>query len=218
MGAQVIGERPAFGALLRRHRITAGLTQEALAEQAGLSVRGLSDLERGVRRLPYRDTVHRLARTLGLHDADRTRLLTASLRVKASHTAAHRDPKPCLPVALTSFVGRRHELAELAQVLRTCRLLTLVGAGGVGKSRLAREVALGLAAADIDGVVFVELAALSDPTLVPEAVASALDVPSSQDGRYARPSWMSCEVDGCCWCSTTVSTWFKPAPNWWRPC
>jgi predicted ATPase/DNA-binding XRE family transcriptional regulator len=182
MGAQVIGEPQAFGALLRHYRITAGLTQEALAEQAGLSVRGLSDLERGVRRLPYRDTVHRLVRTLGLHDADRTRLLSASRRVNPPHAAQHRDPKPCLPVALTSFVGRHQELTNLQRVLETSRLLTLVGAGGVGNTRLAREVALGLAVADINGVVFVELAALSDPTLVPEAVASAVDVPE-------QPGW-----------------------------
>jgi transcriptional regulator with XRE-family HTH domain len=58
--------RPAeFGDLLRRYRMVSGLTQAALAERAGLSERGLSDLERGVRRAPYVDTVVRLAAALG---------------------------------------------------------------------------------------------------------------------------------------------------------
>ena len=54
-------EPPAFGALLRRHRLTAGLTQEELAERAGVSARAVSDLERGVDRAPYPATVRRLA-------------------------------------------------------------------------------------------------------------------------------------------------------------
>jgi len=60
-----------FGALLRRHRLTAGLTQEALAEHAGLSVRGISDLERGVNRAPYIATILRLGDALQLSDEQR---------------------------------------------------------------------------------------------------------------------------------------------------
>jgi transcriptional regulator with XRE-family HTH domain len=69
-----------FGDLLRRYRVWAGLTQEELAERAALSRRGLSDLERGARRAPYRDTVLRLADALGLSDDDRQVLLVASRR------------------------------------------------------------------------------------------------------------------------------------------
>src|SRR5260370_6603575 len=58
-----------FGDLLRRYRLAAGLTQEELAEQAGLSVRGLSDLERGARRAPRRETVQMLAQPLHLSAA-----------------------------------------------------------------------------------------------------------------------------------------------------
>ncbi|HLQ35351.1 MAG TPA: helix-turn-helix transcriptional regulator [Chloroflexota bacterium] len=61
-----IEEPRAFGDLLRRYRLAAGLTQEALAEQAGLSVRGIADLERGARRFPYPETVQRLADSLQL--------------------------------------------------------------------------------------------------------------------------------------------------------
>ena len=58
-----------FGDLLRRHRVASGLTQEALAARAGLSARGISDLERGLKRAPYRDTVRRLGEALGLAGA-----------------------------------------------------------------------------------------------------------------------------------------------------
>ena len=79
-----------------------------------------------------------------------------------------------LPDPLTSFVGRERELAELRDVLGDQRLLTLVGAGGVGKTRLALHVAVAVMDAYRDGVWLVELAALSDAGLVPHSVASAL--------------------------------------------
>src|SRR5438270_636915 len=62
---------PAFAALLRQYRLAAGLTQEELADRARLSTRAVSDLERGVRRTPYRDTVHSLADALDLGADDR---------------------------------------------------------------------------------------------------------------------------------------------------
>jgi transcriptional regulator with XRE-family HTH domain len=65
-------DRLVFGDLLRRYRLGAGLTQEALAERAGISVRGLSDLERGARRAPRRDTLLRLTEALDLSEQERT--------------------------------------------------------------------------------------------------------------------------------------------------
>jgi predicted ATPase/DNA-binding SARP family transcriptional activator len=79
-----------------------------------------------------------------------------------------------LPTQLTSFVGRRHEMAEVERLLISARLLTLTGAGGSGKTRLALEGASGQLGNYPDGVWFVELAGLSDAALVPQAVASAL--------------------------------------------
>src|SRR5205809_4925626 len=86
-----------------------------------------------------------------------------------------------LPVQLTSFVGREREIAELKQLLEDVRLLTLVGAGGVGKTRLAVRLASELVEATTDGVWLVELAALADSALVPHAVAAALDVRARAD-------------------------------------
>src|ERR1700737_2274916 len=81
-----------------------------------------------------------------------------------------------LPYQLTSFVGREQEVAQLGELVAAHRLVTLTGAGGAGKTRLAIEVASRLTDTFPDGVWLVELAALSDPRLVPQAVAKALEV------------------------------------------
>jgi predicted ATPase/DNA-binding CsgD family transcriptional regulator len=77
---------------------------------------------------------------------------------------------------LTSFVGREAELAEVSHLLSSTRLVTLVGAGGIGKTRLAVEVASGIAAGQGTEVALVDLAPLRDATLVPQAVASAVGI------------------------------------------
>jgi predicted ATPase/DNA-binding SARP family transcriptional activator len=82
----------------------------------------------------------------------------------------------------TSFVGRRRELAEIIQALGRTRLLTLTGPGGAGKTRLAYEAAARLADTYPDGVHPVELASLSRPELVPQAVASVLNLPLPETG------------------------------------
>src|SRR5579883_1643794 len=79
-----------------------------------------------------------------------------------------------LPLQATSFVGRERELARVHQLLDTSRLLTLTGAGGSGKTRLSIEVASGLLDRFPDGVWCVELAALAQPELVPQTVATAM--------------------------------------------
>src|SRR5499427_7036432 len=79
-----------------------------------------------------------------------------------------------LPSQLTSFIGREQEIAQLKNLLTTNRLVTLTGAGGAGKTRLAIEVAGSLLDTFADGVWLVELAALSDPQLVAQAAAEVL--------------------------------------------
>jgi predicted ATPase/DNA-binding CsgD family transcriptional regulator len=84
-----------------------------------------------------------------------------------------------LPAALTSFVGREREIRAITRLLATARLLTLTGSGGVGKTRLALAVAAGLPGLFAAGVWLVELAALADPDLLAQAVASVLGVPEA---------------------------------------
>jgi predicted ATPase/DNA-binding XRE family transcriptional regulator len=160
-----------FADLLRRHRAAAGLSQEELAERAGLSRRGISDLERGERRSPYPATVRRLADALRLGVTDRAALL-ASAQAALSAAAAEVPTQPPLPVPLTSFIGREREVAEVRSLLHRTRLLTLTGPGGIGKTRLALEVARSSAAA-----VFVDLAPVPDGWLVAAAIAAALGIP-----------------------------------------
>jgi predicted ATPase/DNA-binding winged helix-turn-helix (wHTH) protein len=83
-------------------------------------------------------------------------------------------PKHNLPYQLTSFIGRQQEIARLKGLVTANRLVTLTGAGGAGKSRLAMEVATQLLDAFADGVCLVEFAALSDAKVVPQAVSAAL--------------------------------------------
>src|SRR5246500_4775041 len=87
-----------------------------------------------------------------------------------------------LPVQLTSFVGRNAELTQLRELLADNRVVTLTGAGGVGKTRLAVQVAAQMAPKFADGVWYVDLAPITDPELVGVTVASALGLPD-QPGR-----------------------------------
>ncbi len=86
-----------------------------------------------------------------------------------------------LPMQLTSFVGRAREMSEIKDLLGTTRLLTLVGAGGSGKTRLALQIAADLLDAHPDGVWWVDLAPLADPAMVPQATAAALNIREQSD-------------------------------------
>src|SRR5262249_12742830 len=81
-----------------------------------------------------------------------------------------------LPVQLTSFIGREREIGSVKECLAEGRLVTLTGPGGCGKTRLAIQVAAELLGEYPDGVWLVDLASLSDPPLVPQALASVLAV------------------------------------------
>ena len=168
--------RPAFATLLRRERIDAGLSQEDLAERAGLSPRAISDLERGLRRAPHRPTVDRLADALHLSQEDRAALASSVSRHRERAQSASHVEHRHLPVPLTSFVGRERDVAEVGRLVQTARLVTIAGPPGIGKSRLALHVAASLEGVFPDGVRLAELASVSDPALVVREVAAALDM------------------------------------------
>src|SRR5215204_485203 len=167
---------PTFGDLLRRFRGSADLTQEDLAERTGLTAQAISLLERGERRRPHRYTVQKLAEALELTGQDLARF-EAAARGSSSRRTTQSSPYD-LPRTPTPLLGREHEAATVARLLlcEDVRLLTLTGPGGVGKTRLALEVADHSREVFADGAVFVPLAPLRDPTLVLPTIAETLGV------------------------------------------
>ncbi|HEX6818184.1 MAG TPA: AAA family ATPase [Ktedonobacterales bacterium] len=132
-----------FAELLRRHRHAAGLSQEALADRAGLSRRAISDLERGLKQTPRADTVDRLARALALDEANSATLAAAVRRRRLPlRSSAPPSTFPRKRGDSTPLVGRGPELARLEEHLRGDGppLLLLTGEPGIGKSRLLAEV------------------------------------------------------------------------------
>ena len=163
-----------FGSVLRRHRRSAGLTQEDLAQRAGLSVDAIAALERGRRRAPRPLTARLLARALDLDDSARSAFLEVA--VGASSDAFVTAVPP--PAPTNELVGRAAELADAVLRLTETptRLLTLSGPGGVGKTRMA--MALANACADrLDAkLAWVSLEPLVAGSSVAATVAAALGV------------------------------------------
>jgi predicted ATPase/DNA-binding XRE family transcriptional regulator len=201
-----------FGSLLRRYRVAAGLSQEALAERAHMSTNGIGALERGYRRAPYRETLALLAEGLALGDQERRAFEDAAAR--SSPRRLIRDPArgdadvnhevSNLPVPLTSFVGRDDELKEIADLLRDYRLVTLTGTGGIGKTRASLQVATDMIGTVRDGVWLVELAPLTAGEYVPTTLAQALrltlagaDDPIENLVRAIKPKQMLLVFDNC---------------------
>lgn len=160
-----------FGDLLRRHRRDAGLSQEGLAELAGLSVDAIAALERGRRRAPRPHTLRLLTDALRLGAADRARLTAAARRDGDAARTTMRPP----PVAANELVGRTTESSDAERLIgeRVTRLLTLTGPGGVGKTRVALAVAAGVAHRFDDGVCWVSLGPLSNASAVASTIAAA---------------------------------------------
>ncbi len=159
-----------------------------------MSVSGISVLERGVRRGAHRVTVGLLASALNLPAADRSRLELAA----GSQPGPRRRTETALdvplerhnlPLALSSFRGRKSESDALMAQLAEHRLVTLTGTGGVGKTRLALETARRLVDRFPDGVWLVELAPLAEPELVAARVASALGATERFES-VAGDAWM----------------------------
>jgi predicted ATPase/DNA-binding XRE family transcriptional regulator len=169
----------AFGDRLRHLREAAGLTQEMLAAEAGLSVNAIGALERGDRRHPYPRTIQVLASVLGLSDEARESLV--SLIPRRNGRAAPSPPEAGgLPVPANRLLGREGLVEDaIAYLRRPVRLLTMTGPGGVGKTRLALRVAAEWQDELADGARLVSLVQVTDPQVVAGAIARSLGLRSS---------------------------------------
>ena len=167
---------------------------------AGLSVHAVSALERGQRRRPHIETVRALSAALDLTGSTRDALLR-SARTPSEKTAVDELSDAPLPLPLTTLLGRDADLQALQPWVTdpAVRLITLTGPGGVGKTRLALEIAHAMAAERATRVVFVPLAATRTPAFVASAIAEALglsDVPAAELPARARaacgdqPTWL----------------------------
>jgi predicted ATPase/DNA-binding XRE family transcriptional regulator len=173
-----------FGAWLRQIRAARDLTQEALAEAVGCATQTIRSLELG-RRRPSREMAERIASVLGLPPAERDQILARARQPAPQPALAPEAPaepgsaplQPPPPPA--SLIGRQTELARLRQALLADghRLVTLLGAGGIGKSCLALQVAAELAGQLADGAAFVALAPVSDEGGLVTAIAAAVGCP-----------------------------------------
>jgi predicted ATPase/transcriptional regulator with XRE-family HTH domain len=184
-----------FGEMLRRLRIEASLSQEALAHRARLSPDTIAALETGRRRSPRLRTVAEIAEALGLDEASRVALTRAAKGVEIPSTgpddlttfesrygAAPGNRARPIPLPFTSLVGRHAEVAAIASELGSHRLINIVGPGGVGKTRVAIQVALTTQDKFEGGTFWVELAAVEDGASVLNAVLIASGL-TEQPGR-----------------------------------
>jgi predicted ATPase/transcriptional regulator with XRE-family HTH domain len=161
-----------FGEMLRGMRIAAGLSQEELADRAGLSADAIASLERGRRRYPRASTVAALALALGL-SSDEQATLTQAARGRTG------SPPPS---GRQTLVGRDHEISALTAMLRGIRpggLVSVLGPGGVGKTALVSAVVPPMTPEYRHGVAFVDVSALADVSPVATDIARALRLPDS---------------------------------------
>ncbi|GAC1655756.1 MAG: hypothetical protein NVS9B12_07020 [Vulcanimicrobiaceae bacterium] len=115
----------------------------------------------------------------------RNRVIADSYQSDSPKTARRYTVRHNLPSDLTTFIGRSREISEVGKLIGESRLTTLLGPGGVGKTRLAIAVARSLASAHTEGVAFVDLARITEPELILQTIASTLGV-LEQPGRSLR--------------------------------
>jgi predicted ATPase/transcriptional regulator with XRE-family HTH domain len=169
-----------FGQLLRQYRVAAGFSQEHVAEEARLSVASISALERGLRQAPYRHTVQRIVKALGLDAARANELEVAADIARRRRPLRPDTPNESgnLPAPTFPLVGRVADVANIARLVEPNRLVTINGTGGVGKTRVAIEVAADVGRA-LGPPVFVDLAAAVSGSTICNAIASAIEDPST---------------------------------------
>ena len=178
-----------FGTWIKRRRRALDMTQQELAQKVGCSPSLIFKIESDERR-PSRQIAERLAQYLEIPPAERDLFLKVARQEKAVDglESLHTPPalrKPVglstprpgnVPISPTALIGREHEIAMIGRQLldRSCRMLTLTGPGGIGKTRLALEVARELESHFTDGVFFISMAGIERTESIIPAIADVL--------------------------------------------
>jgi predicted ATPase/transcriptional regulator with XRE-family HTH domain len=213
-----------FGDLLKYLRRRARRTQREVAIAVGYSEAQISRLEQNQRPPDLATLTALFIPALYLEDEPEivTRLMELAAQARGeelphngvitfSRSVQHENVQTVevdtlnnLPLQLTSFVGREHEIAEIKNLFGKARLITLTGSGGSGKTRLALETARQLVESYQDGIWLIELASITDPNLVLQTVASTLGIPESHNAlptlaltKYLRTKQILLILDNC---------------------
>ena len=170
-------EEISFGEWLRQRRRMLDLTQQAFADQVGCARITLRRIESGARK-PSKELAHILLHKLSIPEIEHPQWVLFARGVSGfpakSSNSFPSKPLTNLPAPLTSFIGREKEQIEILTLISKYRLVTLVGSGGVGKTRLSLKIGKESLEDYAHGVWLVELAPILDPLLVPRTTAIAL--------------------------------------------
>ena len=216
-----------FGEWLRQRRHILDLTQQELADQVGCARITLRRIEAGALK-PSRELAQILLEKLGIPEAEREIWIRfarglSPLPEKSTESFTS-QPATNLPVSLTSFIGRAKEQQEIINLVDKYPLVTLIGPGGIGKTRLALHAGQELLKNYPDGVWLVELASILDPSLVPRTTAVAIGLRDEPQrpiidmlSDYLREKQMLIIIDNCehvlDTCARLVDTLLKNCPG-----
>jgi predicted ATPase/DNA-binding XRE family transcriptional regulator len=175
LDAEAMAKPGSFGHWMRHRRRELDLTQDALAGQVGCARITIRKLEDGQLR-PSKELARLILERLGISPEEREHFVRYAREEFLPPSLSGHTPPHNIPSPISGFVGREREVAIVKKLVRASRLVTVSGAGGMGKTRFGMVVARELLGSFKDGVWWVELAALGDPALVIDALARVLRV------------------------------------------
>jgi transcriptional regulator with XRE-family HTH domain len=177
MSDRTSSKETSFGEWVRQRRHLLDLTQQELADQVGCARITLRRIEAGALK-PSKELALILLGKLGVPQAESEAWLRFARGLsefpESSADSSVSKPITNLPAPLTTFIGREKEQAEILKLLNKHRLVTLVGSGGVGKTRLSLKIGEQVLGDYANGVWLIELASILDPLLVPRTTAIAI--------------------------------------------
>ncbi len=220
-------EEISFGKWLRQHRRTLDLTQQTLADQVGCARITLRRIEADALK-PSKELALILLEKLGIPESERPPWLLFARGLVGFPTkpddSAETQRLTNLPASLTSFIGRAKEQTDIIRLISKHRLVTLTGSGGVGKTRLSLKVGEQLLEDYPNGIWLVELASLSDSTLLPQTIAALFDITTQSNmpitellSNFLRAKSLLIILDNCEHlldaCAHLADTLLKNCPN-----